>query len=76
MIYAPLFLQYATFNEQESTAQQLGLNKEDIKFKYSYRNTISLFAIVMIGTELHIVYNYTLNVSNLIVFYYPYNSNA
>ena len=37
-------------------------------FKYSYSNTISLFAIVMIGTELHIVFNYTLNVSNSIVF--------
>ena len=76
MIHVALFLQYATFNVQESAAQQLGLNEEDIMFKYSYRNTISLFAIVMIGTELHIVFNYTLNVSNSIVFYYPYNSNA
>ena len=37
-------------------------------FKYSYSNTISLFAIVMIGRELHKVFNYTLNVSNSIVF--------
>ena len=56
------------FNVQESAAQQLGLNEEDIMFKYSYSNTISLFAIVMIGRELHIVFNYTLNVSNSIVF--------
>ena len=37
-------------------------------FKYSYSNIISLFAIVMIGRELHKVFNYTLNVSNSIVF--------
>ena len=53
MIHAALFLQYATFNVQESAAQQLGLNEEDIMFKYSYSNTISLFAIAMIGRELH-----------------------
>ena len=76
MIHGALFLHYVSFNVQESIAQQLGLNEEDIKFKYSYRNTISFFANVMIGTELHIVFNYTLNVSNSIVFYYPYNSNA
>ena len=76
MIHVALFLQYATFNVQESAAQPLGLNEEDKMFKYSYSNTISLFAIVKIGTELHIVFNYTLNVSNSIVFYYPYNSNA